>query len=345
MLMDENFKLQNELNVLHHQLADIMAITDSIEIEREANFCVKNDVEALQIKFQELTQKIPESFEDNKDIVMIAHRHSEKSHREDQLEQKHHEIFNDQKDIKIAELEKLLTENHQEFLKNQERVELVESLQSQVDQLNSRIQLCHVMEQQNIDKILDLEKMVTACQEKNAALNQKQLDSVENLQKLKEIEKDFMDNKERALELEKINKSLEDDLSAKSRTISMTSATMRESIEHIKNCIEDHCNDKVKLLKTWIEELQSENEKLKSFRQKVLNKRPCECHSVTMGSKLDMICHKILICGLGSLQFDELFYLYNELYLVIVKIKDVDSMGGFSGASIFDKTEGNIRSI
>lgn len=356
-LIDENCKLNDELNLLRQQLSDIMKITESIDNEREANICLKNDLDTLQKKFQEFSQKVPENSEiENKDTEKLTfsecsfpvsnvkqniddevlkenQRWFQKDKLQSEIEQLNaqlqlSELSKTDKDIYIEKLEKKLYETDEEFLKYQEQLHAVGGLQSQLDQINSELQLCKILEEQKSNKIVELEKVLAECQEENAELNQNLLASQQKLQMSIEKSVDVFESKQRTIELEKLNKTLEEDLTVKSQTISISRATMRQSIEHIKNCIEDHCNDKVNFLKIRIEELQSENVKLKYFREKVLSNRPCECNSLTvMNNKLDMICQKILICGLGSLQFDELFYAYNELYMIIVKVKDIDSIG------------------
>lgn len=296
-LRKENNCLDQEVNRLRIQLAQIGELVDEVENERRSNNELQSELAELQTNINNDIREISSSYRSS-----IIQKGDELKNLSNQL---NCEIEN------TVRLER----KHRSVCEELQDLRPLKDLKGSVNQLNAKLQLTEMSEN---DKMKQLECL--SC--KNKKLTE------EN----KKIRKDVKALECSLDEQVRYGKDLAEQLCKRNQTIMESSKTsqdhrgyLRDSIDSMKRSFEEVNNDKMKMIKCYEQEIatiNSENESLKCFRDKVLSRRPCQCEILdTDVNEDDMILRKISECGFDALEMNELSYLHDKVYCAIVKVR------------------------
>ncbi|CAO1424222.1 unnamed protein product [Diamesa serratosioi] len=297
VLRKENSYLDQEVNRLRIQLAEISRIVDEVENERRSNNELQSELAELQNNINNDIREISSSYRSS--IIQ----------KEDEL-----------KNLSIqlnCEIENTvrLERKHRSVCEELQELRPLKSLKGSVDQLNAKLQLTEMSE---IDKMKQLECM---CSKNNKLMdeNNKFQNDIQSLEC--KLEEQCRYGKDLAEQLCNRNQKIMES----NKTSQDNRSYLRDSIDSMKRSFEEVNNDKVKMIKCYEQELaiiNSENESLKCFRDKVLSKRVCQCESVDVDvNEDDMIIRKISKCGFDALEMKELSYLHDKVYCAMVKVR------------------------
>lgn len=297
LLRNENNILDQEVNRLRIQLAEISEIVDEVENERRSN-------NELQSELAELQKNI------NNDIREIS------SSYRSSIIQKGDELKNLSNQLN-CEIENTvrLERKHRSVCEELQDLRPLQSLRGSVNQLNAKLQLTEMSEN---DKIKQLESM--------SLINKKLMDENDKIQKdLQELESTLNEQVRYGNDLAEQLTNKNEKIMESNKTSHDHRSYLRDSIDSMKRSFEEVNNDKIKMIKTYEQELailNSENESLKCFRDKVLSKRVCKCETVDLNeNEDDMILRKISKCGFDGLEMKELSYLHDKVYCAMVKVR------------------------
>lgn len=297
LLRNENSSLDQEVNCLRIQLSEVSEMVEEVEKERRSNNELQSELAELQKNINSDIREISSSFRSS-----IIQKGDELKNLSNQL---NCEIEN------TVRLER----KHRSVCEELQELRPLKNIKENVNQLNAKLQLTEMSEN---DKVKQLECL--CCKNKKLVEENKKL-----RKELKALESSLDEQVQ-------YGKDLAEKLIERNLVIQKSSETsqehrgyLRESIDSMKRSFEEVNNDKIKMIKSYEQELailNSENESLKCFRDKVLSRRPCQCETVDVDiNEDDMILRKIFKCGFDALEMNELSYLHDKVYCAIVKVR------------------------